>query len=328
MIERIRSRLSGKARWFDIIETRGTGTPISFSNNRLHSITERHNSGYGVRVNVGGRTGFSYTNDITRLEETADRALALAAWGDQEDFDLPAAADISFEPYDSSIERFNPIGEIEAAEETIAALRGALPHAIIDMGVSMSTGTTHIVNSNGLDRSFRSSHYSVSIGATLILDDGSRIDAGESAAFLAPASHGDLRSKIIRKIEAALVTKRLASGRVPVLLTPRAFARIIGIMTAGLNAKSVWRGISPFAEKRGERLFSTNLTVRDEPKRAASPYSYPFDDEGVTAHDKVMVNRGVIETFITDLKHARKQFPGNLVHIRDHQQQSLGCRKG
>lgn len=306
MIERIRNRLSGKARWFDIIETRGAGTPISFSNNRLHSITERHNSGYGVRVNVDGRTGFSYTNDITRLEETADRALALAAWGDCENFDLPAGADISFEPYDDSINRFNPAREIEAAEETIAALRGAFPHATVDMGISTSTGTTHIVNSNGLDCTFRSSHYSVSIGATLILDDGSRIDAGESAAFLAPAPHDDLRSNIIRKIEAALETKRLASGKVPVLLTPRAFARIIGIMTAGLNAKSVWRGISPFAEKRGERLFSTSLTVHDEPKRAASPYSYPFDDEGVTARDKVVVNRGVIEDFVTDLKHAQK----------------------
>ncbi len=306
MIERIRDRLSGKARWFDIIEVRGAGIPISFANNRLHSVTERHNSGFGVRVNVDGKTGFSYTNDTARLQETADRALALSAWGDREDFDLPAAAEKAFEPYDASIDGFDPGREIEAAEETIALILAAFPSATVDISVARSTGSMRLVNSSGLDCSFRSSHYGASIGATLILDDGARIDVGESAAFLAPAPHAELRSGILRKIEAALTTKKISSGRVPVLLSPRAFARVIGIMTAGLNAKSVWKGVSPFGDKRGERIFNASLTVRDDPGLPGSPYSYPFDDEGVTAVSKSLVDRGTIGTFITDLKHAQK----------------------
>ncbi len=306
MIEQIQDRLSGRARWFDIIEVRGAGTPISFANNRLHSVTERHNSGYGVRVNVDGKTGFSYTNDISRLEETADRALQLSAWGDIEDFELPSSAEKAFEPYDDAIDTFDPAGEIAAAEETIAMILGRFPQATVDLSLGRSTGSMRIVNSSGLDRSFRSSHYAASIGATLILDDGSRIDAGESASFLAPAPHGDLRTGVMDKIEAALVTKKLPSGRVPVLLSPRAFARVIGIMTAGLSAKAVWKGISPFADKRGTRVYNTSLTVRDDPAMPGSPYSYPFDDEGVTAINKLLVDRGTIETFITDLKHAQK----------------------
>lgn len=306
MIERIRDRLTGRARWFDIIEVRGAGTPISFANNRLHSVTERHNSGYGVRVNVEGRTGFSYTNDISRLEETADRALLLAAWGDEEDFELPSAAEMAFEPYDGAIDTFDAAAEIAAAEESIAAVLKRIPQATVDLSIGRSTGSMRIVNSSGLDRSFRSSQYAASIGVTLILDDGTRIEAGESASFLAPAPHGKLREEVMEKIGAALVTRKLPSGRVPVLLSPRAFARIIGIMTAGLSAKAVWKGISPFAEKRGERMFAPSLTVRDDPALAGSPYSYPFDDEGVTAADKPLVDRGVISTFITDLKHARK----------------------
>jgi len=306
VIERIRDRLTGRARWFDIIEVRGAGTPISFANNRLHSVTERHNSGYGVRVNVEGRTGFSYTNDISRLEETADRALRLAAWGDEEDFELPSAAEIAFEPYDDAIDTFDAAAEIAAAEESIAAVLKRFPQATVDLSIGRSTGSMRIVNSSGLDRSFRSSQYAASIGVTLILDDGTRIEAGESASFLAPAPHGKLREEVMEKIGAALVTRKPPSGRVPVLLSPRAFARIIGIMTAGLSAKAVWKGISPFAEKRGERMFAPSLTVRDDPALAGSPYSYPFDDEGVTAADKPLVDRGVISTFITDLKHARK----------------------
>ncbi|HNW29517.1 MAG TPA: DNA gyrase modulator, partial [Spirochaetota bacterium] len=131
MIERIRDRLSGRARWYDIIEVRGAGTPISFANSRLHSVTERHNSGFGVRVNVEGRTGFSYTNDASRLEETADRALQLAAWGDEEDFELPASAVKAFEPYNGAIDAFDAAGEIAAAEDTIAAILKRFPQATV-----------------------------------------------------------------------------------------------------------------------------------------------------------------------------------------------------
>jgi PmbA protein len=306
VIEKIRDRLSGRARWFDIIEIRGASTPVSFRNNRLHSITERNNSGYGVRVNVDGRTGFSYTNDPARLIEAADRAVELSSWGDAEDFDLPAKAETAFEPYENSINGFDVKREISLAEDTIAALKKEFPKACIDINVSGSSGNARIINSSGIDVSYRNSHYSASISATLILDDGARIDTGESVSYLAPAAYERLCDKIIQKIDAALVTKRLASGTVPVILSPRAFARVIGIVNAGLNAKSVWKGISPFADKRGVAMFNESFTVRDDPSIIDSPYSYPFDDEGVTARNKFLVNRGRIETFITDLKHARK----------------------
>jgi PmbA protein len=306
VIENIRDRLSGRTRWFDIIEIRSSSTPVSFKNNRLHSITERNNCGFGVRVNVDGRTGFSYTNDPDRLAEIADRAVELSSWGDAEDFDLPAKAEKPFEPYDDSINGFDVKREIAQAEDAIALIKKKFPKACIDIGIGGSYGEARIINSNGIDISYRNSHYGASISATLILDDGARIDTWESLSSLAPAGYERLCDKIIQKIDAALVTKPMASGAVPVILSPRAFARVIGIMNAGLNGKSVWKGISPFADKRGVAMFNESLTVRDDPSIAGSPYSFPFDDEGVTARDKFLVNRGRIETFITDLKHAQK----------------------
>ncbi|MBN2160999.1 MAG: TldD/PmbA family protein [Spirochaetes bacterium] len=306
MIERVQDRLSGRARWFDIIEVSGSSTPISFKNNRLHSITERHNTGFGVRVNVDGRTGFSYTNDGAALDDMAGRAMELSTWGDREDFELPAEAGTHFEPYDGAIDSFDVKSEIAAAEETIAAILARFPGATVDLGISRSTASSRIVNSSGIDASYRSSHYAASIGATLILDDGSRIEAAGTLSGLAPLDYRELRDEITGNIEAALTTRKSPSGRVPVVLSPRAAARIIGIVTSGLNAKSVYRGISPFAERRGSAVFNSALTLRDDPSMDSSPFSYPFDDEGVPAVKKRLVNRGVIETFITDLKHAKK----------------------
>jgi PmbA protein len=305
MIDRVREKLAGTARWFDIIESHGASTPLSFANSRFHSITERHNSGFGVRVNVAGKTGFSYTNDPARLEETAERALALAAFGDEEDFDLPAAAGPGLEPYDAAIDTFDAAREAAAVEEDIAAILARFPAATVDASVTRYAGGMRLVNSAGLDASYRGSRYGASLAATLIMEDGTRIEASESFSALAPAPHPELRETIIRNIEAALTVAKLPSGKVPVLLSPRAVARLIGIVLSGLNAKSVWKGISPFGEKRGEALFNPALTVRDNPLEPGLPGSYPFDDEGVTAANKVMIGAGRIERFITDLKHAR-----------------------
>lgn len=306
MIDRVRDALSGRARWFDIIETWGESTPLSFANNRFHSITERHNSGFGVRVNVEGRTGFSFTNDPARLAETAERALVLAAFGDEEDFELPATAVQTFEPWDDAIGSFDTAKEAAGAEEDIAAILAHFPAATVDAGISRYTGGMRLVNSRGLDATYRSCRYSASLSATLIMDDGTRIDASESMSALAPAAHPELREKIIRNVGAALTAAKLPSGRVPVLLAPRAFARLAGIALSGLNAKSVWKGISPFADKRGAQIFNPSLTLRDNPLAAGFPDGYPFDDEGIAATDKVMIGAGVIERFITDLKHAQK----------------------
>ena len=80
----------------------------------------------------------------------------------------------------------------------------------------------------------------------------------------------------------------------------------MGIVASGLNAKAVWKGISPFADKKDTIMFNETFSLYDDPLLDGSPYSYPFDDEGVTAARKTLIDRGKIVNFVTDLKHAQK----------------------
>jgi PmbA protein len=162
------------------------------------------------------------------------------------------------------------------------------------------------VNSNGIDASYKKSGYAATLSASLIFDDGARIDVWESLSALAPAAYDGLTEKIMYKLEKAGQIKKMPSEKVPVIASPKAFARLIGIVTAGLNAKSVYRGISPFGNKTGIRLFAPSLTISDDPELHGSPYSYPFDDEGVNARKKFLVNGGRIEKYISDLNYAHK----------------------
>lgn len=138
------------------------------------------------------------------------------------------------------------------------------------------------------------------------MEDGSRVDVWDGFSSQAPTSIRHLPNAIISRLGNALTVRKISSGSVPALFTPKAVARLIGILTAPLSARSVWRGVSPFAGRIGERIFNPSFTLRDDPALMESPFSYPFDDEGVTAKTKDLVACGTLQRFITDLRHAAR----------------------
>ncbi|MCP4132256.1 MAG: TldD/PmbA family protein [bacterium] len=306
IIEKVKKKIPANARWFDLIEVKGGNTPISFANNRIHSINEKENRGYGVRINLDGKTGFSFTNDVRKIEETVARAVSFAPYGDDENFDLPSAVSGDFEPYDPSVEAFDVDKEIEQGERIIESVVSHFPGINVSFGVNKSIGNTRLVNSNGLDKSYKSSYYVASLSATYLMEDGSKIDVWESKSSVATVEIFEMKDRIIQKIEQALVVKKQESGKLPVLVSPRATARLLDIAVSGLNARSVYKGISPFVGKMGEQFFNEKLSLIDNPLIKESPYSFPFDDEGVQAREKFLIEKGSIANFITDLKHAEK----------------------
>jgi len=306
MIKKILKHIPKNASWFDIIEISGSSTPLSFKNNRFHSIQEKHNSGYGIRINISGKTGFSHCNSPEKIKETVEKATLLASYGDMENFKIPDQTTSDFDPYDKAIDKFDVKFETVRAEAVIERITKTFPEANLDLGINSTTGNCRIINSNGIDASYKNSYYSASVSATLIQNDGTKIDTWESISGLASVSFDNIADRIIEKIRLAEKLEKKESGRIPVILSPRAFSRLIGIIASGLNSKSVYKGISPFSDKLNETFFNQKFSLTDDPRVSGSPYSSPFDDEGVNTAEKKLIHRGQINDFIADLNYAQK----------------------
>ena len=279
---------------------------ISFKNNRIYSILNKQNSGFGVRVNIDDKTGFSYSNDTKKLEETINNAIELSPYGETEKFKLPANSTEKFKSDDHGSELFNTESEIEKGKNAIDTLLKDFPDANIDIGISKSIGTMRLLNSKNFDQSYSSAHYSASISATQILKDGSKVDIWESKSVKDVEEFNDIILRLKEKMTNALNTTKLESGKIPIILTPKALGRVIGIVLTGLNGRSVYKNISPFKDKIGKSIFHKNLTITDDPTLTSSPFSFPFDDEGVKAQKKTVIQNGAIKAFITDLKNAER----------------------
>ncbi|MDA3901115.1 MAG: TldD/PmbA family protein [Spirochaetes bacterium] len=296
--------LDTKCRWYDIVEYSSRSTPISFKNNRLYSIRESANSGVGLRVNAEGKTGISYTNDSNGLGGLAQRAVQLAAYGDSEAFDLPKSG-LNY----SNLERPERIvadidEEIAKGEEVISLIEKSYPDAEINMSVSAGESSSILRNSNGLEHHDSSHSYSASCSATVVLEDGTRIETGHSLSAYNPIDIGELSREIVSRLDMSIRPAKLSSGRVPLILTPRAFASVLYILIGGLSAEQIYRKISPYQDKIGTALFDPKFTLIDDPLKADSPYSYACDDEGVVAKRRALIEGGVVKECISDLKYA------------------------
>jgi predicted Zn-dependent protease len=94
-------------------------------------------------------------------------------------------------------------------------------------------------------------------------------------------------------------------GAQTVVLSPAAFGDLVSFMAFMLNAKTVHDGRSFAAGKLGQRVFGTNLTVRDD---VTHPELKPlfFDIESNPRKPLALIENGVINALLYDNKYAKK----------------------
>lgn len=301
---KIKNILPQGYRWFDILSVEGSSSSISFSNNRLHTINERQSSGLGIRINASKRTGFSFTNDKDNLHEAAKRAVSFIPYGDIEDFELPASPVEIHEPYNEHIKNYSTAEEILKGESIISAIRATYDDANVSVSIGKSEGSTELMNSVGFFGQYRNSLYSLSVSVNRLKKNGAKIDLWDSLSATAPKDAGDISKRLIRYMRMAETERKTESGELPVIFTPRAFAKLVGIVLSGLNGRAIYKGISPYIGKMNKKIFNEKLTITDDPTKIDSPYSYPFDDEGITGRKKNIIENGIPTCCIADLKYA------------------------
>lgn len=301
-------------RWADVFHTDSSSSSVSFEKGRIHSVNEKQSAGTGIRINLKGRTGFSFTNDDEGIAAAAERAVSFIPYGDTEDYDLPGPSVFTGDFYDEKIQNWNRKEETEKLKALSEKISGKFPDAVISAESGCSTGTTSLINTAGFASSYRSSYYGISASATLITPQGSKLDVWDSLSASSPCEPEQLADNIIRHLTLSMKEAKPAPGRIPVIFTPRAFASLAGILLSGLSGKALYKKISPFNETMGQKLFAGGLTVYEDPLLAGSPFSFPFDDEGTSAQKKYLISRGTPETCITNLKYAallKKRPSGN-----------------
>ena len=288
----------------------------------IESLKEAGSRGAGIRVLVGEkgaqRGGSSYTSDLSTagMETMVRQALELAKITSVDPFaGLPDARDLGqldgdLRLYDPAIERMDTEWKIDQALRAEKAALDFDPRVQLSEGASFDShvGRRVFANSLGFVGSYRTSSCSLSVVPVAKADGAMERDywhtsARSAAGLESPESVGRIAAeRAVRRLHA----RKVPTQKVPVIFEPRTARQLLGDLFDAVNGSSIYRQASYLAGKLGEKIASEALTVVDDATIPGLFGTTPFDDEGVASRRTVVVERGVLKSYLLNTYSARK----------------------
>ncbi|MBW2734210.1 MAG: TldD/PmbA family protein [Deltaproteobacteria bacterium] len=99
---------------------------------------------------------------------------------------------------------------------------------------------------------------------------------------------------------------RLPSQKLPLLVENRAVSRLLNGLLAPLYGSALDQRSSCFEKSAGKQVASPLLSLTDDPALTAGWRSRRFDDEGISAKKRAIVEKGILKSFFLDTYYARK----------------------
>jgi PmbA protein len=291
----------------------------SLSHTRRVGKTEKlersENQDLGLRVLIGKQQAMVSSSDRApaTLDELVERTVSMAraipedpfcglADPDQITHDWPSL-DI-FDPDEPSAETL--IERARAAEETALAVPGITNSEGADAGWGRSR--VALVASNGFAGTYAGSNHGVS--ASVIAGSGTGMerdyDFASSVYGADLRSAGEVGRDAAERAVKRLGAKKMPTGKVPVIFDPRVARGFISHLLGGISGPSVARGTSFLKDKLGERIFPEAITLIEDPHRQRGLRSRPFDGEGIGNQRRALIEKGVLTTWLLDLRSARQ----------------------
>jgi PmbA protein len=290
----------------------------------VETLKESGSRGLGLRVFLGTRSASTSTSDLTPdgIRQLVEGAVALARVTEEDPFTgLPETAEFGsltddLHLYYDDVYSLSGPERIEWARRCEAAALAADPRITNSDGGSFdaATGRKVMANSRGFVGGYRTSYAGVS-AAPLAMDadgkmqrDGWWSGARRMADLESPEAIGkEAARRTIRKLGA----RKVATQRVPIVFAPEVARSLIGSIFEAASGDSIWRHASFLAGKLGAQIAIPALTIVDDnamllPTGAGGFGSSPFDGEGLPSLRTVVVENGVLQTWLLNTYSARK----------------------
>lgn len=173
--------------------------------------------------------------------------------------------------------------------------------------ISTGSNAIRIVNSFGLDLRHRDNMAVVYVSATA--REGERVATG--SAFQVERDFDRLSAEKIGReaAEEAIFMLKAApveSGVYRALIDQKCMPDLLSTFAGVFSAENAQKGMSLLSGKEGETVASEAVTLMDDPLLRGGLGSRGFDDEGVAAYTKAVIENGRLNTLLHNLKTARK----------------------
>lgn len=163
------------------------------------------------------------------------------------------------------------------------------------------------IASGGHVWSYEDSVYAISVQS--VAQEGDESQSGYD--YMASRRCSDLEPAVVGREAADEALGLLGgaapeTGTYPAIFPPRVALDLLGALVSSFSAEEMQKGRSRLVDRRGETVFSRELTVVDDGTLPWMTGSAPFDDERVPVTPRNLVDQGVVAGCLHTLKTAAR----------------------
>ncbi|HSB43076.1 MAG TPA: TldD/PmbA family protein [Methylomirabilota bacterium] len=271
-----------------------------------------------LRVFVGKSVAAASTSDLSResVARLVDEAVSLARVTSPDELGgLPEAAELARQVPD--LDLHDPHGHDLSAEEKIDLARRAEAAALeADTRITNSEGGEWgdrraryaYATSHGFAGEYRTSSFSLAVAPVASANGEMQRDAWyhtsrKRARLDAPE---DIGRTAARRALRRLGARRVKTAEVPVVFDPEMAATLVRHIAGAASGPALYRRASFLVGKLGERIAAPSVTIVDDGTLPGALGSRPFDGEGLPVRRAVLVERGVLRSYLLDTYSGRK----------------------
>ena len=300
----------------DVVAVEGDAASVQVRLSAVDKLSKAEEKRLGLRVYFGKRSAGASTSDFTpaALDDLVETTCALARAVVEDPYaGLPDAGAMAtdipdldlFDSHTISMDRM-----IDTATRTERAALAVDTRLTNSEGADFGSfsGRTLFANSHGFYGDFRSSNFSFSVSPIAAQDGPMQRDywyaVGRKLAGLdSPEAVGQEAG---RRTVRRLGSRKVPTCRVPIVFDPEMAGSFLGNLCSAVNSYAIYKGASYLIGRLGERIACEAVSVYDDGRIPLGLGSKPFDGEGLPTRQTVIVERGILKSYLVDTYAGRK----------------------
>ncbi len=294
---------------------------------QVETLKESGSRAVGLRVFLGQHTASTSSSDFSpdSLARLVEGAIALARITSEDPFaGLPeprefGKIDQDQHLYFDDVNQMPPAERIEIARRTEAAALAYDTRIQNSGGGDFDTSTSHkiLMNSRGFTGEYRRSYCGFS-AAPIAHDEKGNMQRNywfsNSRTVTLLEDPEAIGQEAARRTLKRLGARQVKTQKAPVVFSPEIARGIIGNIFEAANGDAIYRNASFFSGLLGEQVAGENITVIDDGTivhqtggiTVGGFGTRPFDGEGLPTRRTVLVERGILKSYVTNTYTARK----------------------
>jgi TldD protein len=313
----LRTALSRGGDWAELFWERHETLQLVLDDQRIEDAITGVDQGAGVRVTSGEQTVYANGNvtDVDDVMAIAGRAARSVADGSGLHEaarlvadELPRPHSVAIDPRTVPVER--KVALLRLANDVARAHDPRVSQATISYAESVQE--ILVANSDGVHRT--DTRVRVNFAVQVVAKEGAVLESGFEAVrgtlgfeLLTEDAVRDAAESAARRAVLNVGAQPAPAGTYTVVLSSEAGGTLIHESVGhGLEADLNLKGLSVYSGRIGEKVASELITVVDDGRDPGRRGTAAMDDEATPTQRTVLIEKGILKTYLSDRKHAEK----------------------